>query len=259
MASGPSILFLINGFAFLLIGLQLPSILDAMADRAAELIGLGIAVSLTVIVARFVWVFPATYIPRWVSAASPAAGSDPAATAPSSSWAGPGCAAWSRWRPRWRCRLDVPERDLIIYLTFCVILATLVGQGLTLPWVIRAVGLVRGTHEELEEAHARQVAVEAAPRAARGPRRGVSRPHGADRQLRARFDAGGQPCVAGAERQRTDRGRAGAAGPPGDPDVADLDAQRDAIIRLRDDGVIGDTALHRVERDLDLEAVRSGL
>ena len=55
-----------------------------------------------------------------------------------------------------------------------------------------------------------------------------------------------------------DRGGPGAARPPGDPDVADLGAQRDAVIRLRDDGVIGDEALHRVERDLDLEAVRSG-
>src|SRR6185436_11337948 len=52
------ILFLINGFAFLLIGLQLPAILDAMDRGAAELIGLGIAVSLTVIVARIAWVFP---------------------------------------------------------------------------------------------------------------------------------------------------------------------------------------------------------
>ena len=51
-----------------------------------------------------------------------------------------------------------PERDLLIYLTFCVILATLVGQGLTLPWIVGRLGLVAGTGIEREESLARQVA-----------------------------------------------------------------------------------------------------
>ncbi len=73
------VLFMINGFAFLLIGVQLPSILDALtAYPPAELIGLGLAISLTVIVARIVWVFPATYVPRWLSAEAPGAGPVPA-------------------------------------------------------------------------------------------------------------------------------------------------------------------------------------
>ena len=60
------VIFIINGFVFMLIGLQLPSILDAASttDRPRRCSAMGLAVSLTVIVARIVWVFPATYLPR---------------------------------------------------------------------------------------------------------------------------------------------------------------------------------------------------
>ena len=63
------VIFLINGFVFMLIGLQLPAILAGpRALRAASWSGSGVAISLTVIVARIVWVFPATYLPRLLSA-----------------------------------------------------------------------------------------------------------------------------------------------------------------------------------------------
>ena len=232
------ILFLINGFAFLLIGL-------------------GIAVSLTVIVARIAWVFPATYIPRWLSPGLRKRDPIPPNGAIFVvSWAG--MRGVVSLAAALALPFDVPDRDLIIYLTFCVILATLVGQGLTLPWVIRTVGLVRGTHEEREEAQARQVAVEAA--AERLEELGEAYPDHMELivQLRARFDEEAshvwpEPNDSGpteADQERLDHQAIR---------MSLISAQRDAIIRLRDDGVIGDTALHRVERDLDLEAVRSGL
>jgi CPA1 family monovalent cation:H+ antiporter len=251
------ILFLINGFAFLLIGLQLPAILDAMDREPAELIGLGVAVSVTVIVARIVWVFPATYVPRWLSPRLRQRDPVPPNGAIFVvSWAG--MRGVVSLAAALALPFDVPDRDLIIYLTFCVILATLVGQGLTLPWVIRAVGLVRGTHEEREEAQARQVAVEAA--AERLEELGEAYPDHMELivQLRARYDeeashAWPEPSEGGpteADQERLDHQAIR---------MSLISAQRDAIIRLRDDGVIGDEALHRVERDLDLEAVRSGL
>ena len=104
---------------------------------AAELVGLGLAVSLTVIVARIVWVFPATYLPLRLSAkvraARPGAAAGVGLRRALGRHARRGLA---RRRPVAPAR-RVPGRDLIIFLTFCVILATLVGQGLTLPWVIR--------------------------------------------------------------------------------------------------------------------------
>ena len=109
----------------------------------AQLLGLGLAVSLTVIVARFVWVFPGTYLPRMLSARIRA----PSRTrhhAPcsSSSWAG------MRGVVSLAAALGLADRlppaRLILFLTFCVIVATLVGQGLTLPWLIRRLGIVAG-------------------------------------------------------------------------------------------------------------------
>ena len=58
--------------------------------------------------------------------------------------------------------IDFPERNLILFLTFSVIVATLVGQGLTLPWLIRRLGIVASDGPDAEEAHARLAAVEAA-------------------------------------------------------------------------------------------------
>ena len=61
--------FMINGVAFMLVGLQLPTIVARLTPwKPDQLIGLGVAVSLTTIVARVAWVFPATYLPRGLSA-----------------------------------------------------------------------------------------------------------------------------------------------------------------------------------------------
>ena len=96
------VIFMINGFAFILIGLQLPAIVGRLTLPASELIGLGLAVSLAVIVARIAWVFPATYLPRWLSAKLRAR-SVPAGR-PSSSSPGRGCAGSCRSPRRSPCR-----------------------------------------------------------------------------------------------------------------------------------------------------------
>ena len=153
--------------------------------------------------------------------------------------------------------LDFPQRDLILYLTFCVIVATLVGQGLTLPWLIRRLGVVAGSNLDREEVIARQAAVSAAL-----ARLDTLADEFADHlelidQLRARFMHEADHVL---------------PGPDDEPDEAEQEqldhqairlavvvAQRDAVIQLRDEGVISDETLRRVERDLDLEAVRSGV
>ena len=138
--------FIINAFAFMLIGLQLavdrrPT---SRLEPRPQLIALGVAVSLTVIVARIVWVFPATYLPRRLSARIRARDPYPPPGAVFIvSWAGMRGAV--SLAAALSLELDFPERDLIIFLTFCVIVATLVGQGLTLPWLVRTLGVV-STH-----------------------------------------------------------------------------------------------------------------
>src|SRR6202040_3425254 len=124
------------------------------------------------IVARFVWVFPATYLPRWLSAAL-------ARRDPAPNWKTPFMLAFTGVRGivSLAAALAIPfttvngqpfpDRDLILFLTFAVILATLVGQGLMLPAVIRALGLAHIGHRErhtdrAEEYQARREAIAAA-------------------------------------------------------------------------------------------------
>ncbi len=249
--------FLINSFVFMLIGLQLPRVLEGLSDWSAQdLVLLGGAVSLVVIAARIVWVFPGTYVPRMLSAKIREREQAPT---PQNVFV----VAWAGMRgavslaAALALPLDFPQRDLITYLAICVIVATLVGQGLTLPWIIRRLGVVAGSSLDREEVVARQAAVSAAV-----ARLDSLADEFADHielidQMRARFAHEADHAL---------------PGPDDEPDAAaqeQLDhqairlavvaAQREAIIQLRDDALIGDEALRRVERDLDLEAVRSGV
>jgi CPA1 family monovalent cation:H+ antiporter len=248
------VIFLINGFAFILVGLQLSSITAHLAPRSAgELLGLGAAISLTAIVARIVWVFPATYLPRRLSARIRARDPYPPANAVFVvSWAGMRGAvslAAALALPR-----AVPERELLIFLTFCVIVATLVGQGLSLPWLVRRLRVVGGSGAETEEATARLAAVEAALARLDGLAEEFPDHLPLVEQLRARFDHEISHVPP-------------SEGPRDESELellehleirnAVLAAEREAVIGLRDAGVISDDVLRRVERDLDLEALRS--
>jgi len=251
------LIFLINGFAFLLIGVQLPGILDALtAFSRAQLIGLGLAISATVIIARIVWVFPATYLPRWASAKLRARDpSPPVGAVFVISWAG--MRGVVSLAAALALPAEIPDRPLLIYLTLCVILATLVGQGLTLPWIVRRLGIVAGSSLEVEERIARQAASDAA----RERLDGLATEYPDHLELvdnlraeleheaahAAELEDGGDLDAAAQERLEHQEIR-----------LSLVAAQRDAVIRLRDDGVIGDDALRIIERDLDLEAVRAG-
>jgi Na+/H+ antiporter len=249
------VIFLINAFVFTSIGLQLPAIIAGLgAYSAAELIGLGLAVSATAILARIVWVFPATYLPRRLSAKV-------RARDPSPSVRGVFIVSWAGMRgavslaAALALPLESPERELILFLTFCVIVATLVGQGLTLPFLIRRLGVMASTEPDTELAHARLAAMEAGLR--RLDDLAVDFPgHGElIDTLRATFDH-----------------EASHVWPHSDMPIDESDkerlehrlirdavitAQRESVIRLRDGGVINDETLRRIERDLDLEALRA--
>jgi monovalent cation/hydrogen antiporter len=247
----------INAFVFLFIGLQLPSILAGLSmNSTADLLRYGLIVSLTVIVARFVWVFPATYLPRRLSAKirsrDPA---PPVRAVVIVSWAGMrgvvSLAAALALAP------EFPARALIIYLTFCVIVATLVGQGLSLPWLIRRLEVTStGDGLEAEETHARLVAAEAA--LGRLEELRVDYPDHLPLidQIRESLEhevthvsPGEDLAVGEAERELIDHRAIR---------NAVLLAQREAVIKLRDDRVINDDTLRRIELELDLEAVRTG-
>jgi monovalent cation/hydrogen antiporter len=149
------LIFALNGLVFLLIGLQLTAILPNLATRSLmTTIGLGVLVSAVVIVVRLVWIAPAAlglpilgHRKRWPEALI-------------MGWAG--MRGVVSLATALALPLETPNRDLLLFLTFCVILATLVGQGLTLPWLVQALGVSDDGSSAEQELHARAVALGAA-------------------------------------------------------------------------------------------------
>ena len=143
------VVFTLTGLVFILIGLQLPTILDTLsASRSfGELASWAVVVAVTVILVRLAWVFPSAYLPP-----TPIGEVRKRETMPAPrnvliiGWAGMRGRRLAGGRPcpasqDWQPACSFPERDLVIFLTFSVILATLVGQGLTLPLLIRWLGV----------------------------------------------------------------------------------------------------------------------
>jgi Na+/H+ antiporter len=253
--------FLLNALLFALIGLQLPGIVDALSgDPAGTLIGYAAIITLVVIGARFLWIFPATYLPRLRGRGV----FDDAAEAP---WKGATVLAWSGMRGAVSLAAALaipltidaggpfPNRELIIFLTFSVILGTLVVQGLTLPAVISALGLRDDGLAEKEEAKARIHAAEAAlARLEELVEEEWVRDDTVERlrglfnfrreRFRSRFDPDSDRAVEerSVSYQRLLREL--------------LDAERQAVLELQREGRIDDEVMRRVVRDLDLEEAR---
>ncbi len=247
--------YLLNALLFVLIGLQLPVVVDALGGfSTARLLGYAALVSLTVIALRFAWVFVVLLAPKWVARRV-------------SSWQGAVFLSWAGMRGAVSLAAALalpletdagtafPGRDLILFLTFSVILATLVGQGLTLPLVIRLLRLEDDGVEDREEARARILAADAALArlevlvAEDWVRDDTAeRMRGAYRfrtsRFNARFDDEDDGMIESRSRdyQRLRREL--------------LDAERQALGDLRRSGAISNDVWLRVARDLDLEDQR---
>ena len=247
--------YLLNALLFVLVGLQLPVVIDALGDiPAARLLAYAAVVSLTVIALRFVWVFAVIDAPKRVARKV-------------SSWQGAVFLSWAGMRGALSLAAALalpletdagrpfPGRDLILFLTFSVILATLVGQGLTLPFVIRVLRLEDDGADTREETKARIRAAEAA----------IAKLEVLQAEDWVREDTAGR--LRGLYDFRTDRFRARFE--DGDDGAIEsrsqnyqrlrrelLDAEREAITHLRSTGAISNDVWLRVARDLDLEDQR---
>jgi len=257
------LIFVLNGVIFALIGLQLGAIRQAgLAADLGTLVRLGALISLAAIVIRLIWVPLAVVIPRWVSPAL-------RARDPIPPWSAVALVSWIGMRGivslAAALALPVttatggpfPYRDEIILVTFAVILATLVVQGLTLTPLIRVLELGEDRTLELEEARAREDAANAAlarlDELAGTP---WARREDVDR-LRAIYTQRVQrssPIELGADNIAA---RAQAAFRRLRHEV--LSTERRVLIALRNQGVISDEILLRLEEELDVEAMRIGL
>jgi CPA1 family monovalent cation:H+ antiporter len=244
--------FLLNGLVFILIGLQLLRILPALATRSLEfLVGLGLAISVAVILVRFAWVFGPAGLGA-ILGRQPDTSPIGARGRAVLSWAG--MRGVVSLATALALPLETPERDLLVFVTFCVILVTLVGQGLTLPSLVAVLGFP--------------------PTVGPAPRSGApaeSRPtwQSPDDELAAEWP-NHQPLIDALRAEYTHRGsHLDDLAKDYSPDAAErellehrhirravLEAEREAMLNLRRQGALDDEAWRHIERDLDLEALR---
>ena len=253
--------FLLNALLFGLVGLQLRPILDSLSGTSTgTLIADAAIVTTAVMVTRFVWVFPATYVPRFLFRSI-------RERDPYPPWQYPAFISWAGLRGAVTLAaalalpltissgVPFPERNLLIYLAFCVILATLVINGLSLPLVICLLGLEDDGTAAKEETKARVYAADAAlarldelageewVRDDTAERlRGLY--HFRQDRFRARWDDQDDGSI---EQRSQDYQRLRREL---------LDAERRAVVDLRRQGRINDDVMNLVTRDLDLEDAR---
>ena len=254
LTSWKMVTFVLNGLVFVLVGLALPDILAGPAAiTPVGFIGLAILVCGAVIATRFAWVFVSSVLPR--SPRRQIADRDPALA-----WRLTFLVGWSGLRgavslaAALALPLDFPARNLILLLTFAVILATLVGQGLTLPIVVRWVRW-DGVDAEADEILLARTTMYQVGRGGIRLARGRWPDHG---PLLDRLDSGleyRQEHLATEESEATLEGSQEHVAHQ-EIQLSILNAQRGAIIALRDGGEINDATLRTLERELDLEELR---
>jgi monovalent cation/hydrogen antiporter len=247
--------FLVNALVFVLLGLQLRPIVDALGGSSTgTLAKYAVVLCVTVVVTRIVWLPVFTYVPRFLFRTV-------REHDPYPPWQFPALISWAGIRgavslvAALALPNDFPDRQLIIFLTFSVIFATLVVQGLTLPSVIKLLGVSDDGSAEREEAKARIRAAEAAlARLEELVADGDVREDTAQRlrgaftfranRFRARFDDEDDGAI---EEQSVGYQRI----------MRELlAAEQAALLVLRNERVVDDNVVQRVQRDLDLEAAR---
>jgi NhaP-type Na+/H+ or K+/H+ antiporter len=254
--------FLINATLFVLVGLQLPVAASALKDNSSwALAGYAAAIWATVMGIRLLWGFIMPLLIR-------ALDRRPAQRERRSQWRARVIIAWSGMRGAVSLAAALaiplhtdagkpfPERDLIIFLAFSVILATLVIQGLTLPLLLERLGVHDDGAEEREEVEARLYAAEA----------GIARLEELAEEEWTREDTVDRARRLFEYRQRrfgAQRDGDGESDGIEDRSVAYqrlqrelLTAQREAVVAMRNEGHISNEVMTRIERELDLEDSR---
>lgn len=242
----------LEAFVFALIGLQLKVVVSGVARPLPVLSLALLAVLAATVVARFAWVFPATYLPRALFA--PVRRNDPAPP-----WRYPAVISWAGMRgvvtlaAAFGLPAGFPARDVVLLLAFGVTVGTLLLQGLTLGWVIRRLDVrdAGSQADALAEAAAQQAAADAAVSILDDlgrdgvPEHVTRQLHGwAQYRSNGAWERLGRPADELGESPSTAFRRLRRAM---------LTAERDTFVRYRNEGRIGEEVLRRVLRELDLE------
>jgi monovalent cation/hydrogen antiporter len=246
-----TIVFMLNAFIFVAVGMQFHHIISKLSHYSPwQLAGYAIAISAVVIVVRLLWVFGQGLLPST---------NEPEHETGEADWSHVAVLAWSGMRggvslaaalaiPLETAAGRFPQRDLIIFLTFCVLLATLIGQGGTLPLLLRWLNVRDDGTDEREEhvalAYTAKAALKRLDELARG-----DVPPALIKHLRDRFSSRWSEFSPGGKDDEAAR-------------ISDqyrhltrdlLDVQRTALLELRRKGKVDNTVLRRIIRLLDLE------
>jgi monovalent cation/hydrogen antiporter len=253
------VVYYLEGLIFLVMGLQARTLIDRMDEFSPEDLAFGILLTVGIaIVARFIWVFPAIYVPRWLSPAL--AKRDPS---PPWQWAfllafvgvrGVVSLAAALGLPFYTASgAAFPYRDLILFITFGTIVLTLIGQGLLLPRLVLWLGLncdsIIERREEKEAEHrARKDALKVAKWRLDELANGKDIPEGVLSALQTRHDYR-------VSRLHHPSSKAGGAEMVVGPSLRSelIETERKYIFRLLQEGRITDESRRRMERELDLE------
>lgn len=256
--------FMLNGMVFVLIGLQLPYVLAGIRGEYSRwtLLEYGAVFSAVLIALRLLWIFPGAEMAYQIRTRLLGQRYDrpPARAVFVVGWTG------MRGVVALAAAISLPEvlgsgrpfaqRDLIVFLTFCVILVTLVVQGLSLPALIRWLGLAGSGEDRGAERKARQTVLQAAVSYLEQSqeRDGEAFAHEYEdllhfyrdrlQAITASADGGADERTPATEEQRRRIG------------VGAVQAERRELIRMRDGGEIGDELLREMERELDLTEAR---
>ena len=248
--------YILNGVVFVLVGLQLPSVLSGIRGQFGLPILLlyGALFSAVIVLLRLLWVFPGARISYFIRRRllGQKEETPPARTLLVIGWTG------MRGVISLAAALSLPhvlsdgrpftQRNLIVFLTFCVILVTLVGQGLSLPALIRALGLAGDEGAKCELLEAQRIVLAAALRHIEQARKSD------DPRWAEMYDDLAQHYR---ERLEALEGPAEGSGPEARRKYLELvrellQIERETAVRLRNEGRIGDEVLRQIEHDVDL-------
>ncbi|MFM8740850.1 MAG: Na+/H+ antiporter [Cytophagales bacterium] len=257
-ATWNTVIFILNGLIFVLIGLQLPHILSNISNHSfSTLLWYGLVVSLATILSRILWVYPGAYLPRFFSKRIREREPHPPAR-------NVFIVAWSGMRGVVSLAAALalpivfadgtafPNRDLIIFLTFAVIFSTLVFQGMTLPVLIKRLGIQPDVStKEIEDKARHAMAIFLIEHIEENYSLGVD--DNILNRIKLKYELRIQRL-----NQNADNGKLTDEQIKQFLDIqhALIKQEREFLEAMRKNGDIGDEALRKIERELDLEESR---
>jgi monovalent cation/hydrogen antiporter len=257
-ASWNTVIFILNGIIFILIGLQLPQIMKNIEGHSlSEVLKYGAIVSVAVIIGRIIWVYPGAYVPRWISPTI-------RKNEPSTTFGLVSIVAWSGMRGVVSLAAALalplviaegkpfPNRELIIFITFCVIFSTLVIQGLTLRPLIKFFNIIPDGKDHEEEQLARLTLASSIIEHIE-ENYSLALTDEVLNQVKTKYEIRIQRLRKDAVQRKLD-----------EKDIIEfhriqqelLDKERAGLIEMRRQGKISDEALRKIEYELDLEETR---